>query len=112
MSPSNRFAVLLTIKRTNSSTFFDNGKGPAAEPAALAEDSTDDKCSPAFTKMSRAQREKLRMELFKSYMSPSSRAYDEPRADTLAIRLNWLSRYNNLFLFVILALHLYLFHCV
>lgn len=72
MSPSNKLAVVFSIKRTDPSTFSDKGKGPSTEHAVLIADSNNES-SHAFAKMSRAKRDKLKQELSNATLSPTSR---------------------------------------
>lgn len=91
MSLSNRLVVVYPIKRIDSSTFSDKGKGPLTEPITLLIDSNDES-SQAFAKMSRVERDKLKQELLKSYPESYIKGLREPHLGMLAIYPNLLPR--------------------
>ncbi|XP_057248343.1 uncharacterized protein LOC130590290 [Beta vulgaris subsp. vulgaris] len=70
MSPSNRQTVVIPIKCTDPSPLSDKGKGKAEEAPAGSPVLSDDEASAAFTRMSPAKREKLKLELFKCFPEP------------------------------------------
>lgn len=66
MSRSNKLAVVFPIKRTDSPYFSNKNKGSSSASAALPVNS-DDESPASFAKMSKAEREKLKQDLFKCY---------------------------------------------
>ena len=67
MSPSNRLAVVIPVRDTDSSLLSDTGKDHAEAAPEASPALSDDESSAAFARMTSADREKLKHELFKCF---------------------------------------------
>ena len=70
MSPSNSRAVVIPVRNIDESPLSDKGKGVAEEAPAGSPTLSDDECSAAFARMTSADRDKLKQELFKCFLEP------------------------------------------
>ena len=70
MIPSNRLAVVIPVRNTDESPLSNKGKGAAEAVPAASPVRSNNGSSIAFARMTSADREKLKQELFKCFLKP------------------------------------------